>query len=147
MYTTVKTCFKCNVEKPVTDFYVHPQMGDGRLGKCKQCTKQDVSENYRKNISHYVEYEKNRYREPKRRAAAARYLQGIRERNPQKAIAWDATSNAIRDRRLASQPCEVCGSAKVEAHHDDYSKPLEVRWLCRMHHLVHHGKVAYEATG
>lgn len=29
MTTTIKTCFKCNVEKPITDFYVHPAMGDG----------------------------------------------------------------------------------------------------------------------
>lgn len=32
-------------------------------------------------------------------------------------------------------PCEVCGAAEVEAHHDDYSKPLQVRWLCRQHHI------------
>jgi hypothetical protein len=38
---------------------------------------------------------------------------------------------------LKEQPCEVCG-AKAEKHHDDYLKPLEVRWLCREHHLEHH---------
>lgn len=51
-------------------------------------------------------------------------------------------SKAVRGGRLVPQPCEVCGlSGKykngrnmIEAHHDDYSKPLEVRWLCRKHH-------------
>ena len=40
----MKTCFKCNRELPLDDFYVHKMMGDGHLGKCKDCTKKDVKE-------------------------------------------------------------------------------------------------------
>jgi hypothetical protein len=36
-------------------------------------------------------------------------------------------------------PCQVCGSLESQAHHDDYSKPLDVKWLCRDHHLELHG--------
>lgn len=40
---------------------------------------------------------------------------------------------------LIPQSCEVCETDKdVHAHHDDYSKPLDVRWLCRKHHNEHH---------
>lgn len=39
---------------------------------------------------------------------------------------------------LERQPCEVCGNPDVVAHHDDYTKPLEVRWLCRSHHAKFH---------
>jgi hypothetical protein len=41
-------------------------------------------------------------------------------------------------------PCEVCGNQKAEAHHDDYSKLLEVRWLCDEHHKQHHRKMRDE---
>jgi hypothetical protein len=49
------------------------------------------------------------------------------------------TTTAIANGTLVRQPCEVCGTTrKIDAHHDDYSKPLEVRWLCRSHHRQHH---------
>lgn len=48
------------------------------------------------------------------------------------------TRHAIARGDLLRQPCEVCGAEQVEAHHDDYSRPLEVRWLCPVHHREHH---------
>ena len=41
----------------------------------------------------------------------------------------------IKRGKVQRGPCETCGRKKVEAHHDDYSKPLQVRWFCRKHHL------------
>ena len=46
-------------------------------------------------------------------------------------------NHAIRDGKIVPQLCEVCGN-KAEAHHDDYSKPLNVRWLCFKHHRQWH---------
>lgn len=52
-------------------------------------------------------------------------------------------AKAIRTGKLVPQPCEVCGATKVDAHHDDYSRPLDVRWLCRGHHRrLHYSKKA-----
>lgn len=49
------------------------------------------------------------------------------------------THSALRRGILISLPCEVCGTdTNIEAHHDDYSKPLDVRWLCKSHHDDHH---------
>lgn len=45
---------------------------------------------------------------------------------------------AVRDGRLVRQPCEACGDVKVEGHHEDYDKPLQVRWLCSRHHRKEH---------
>jgi DNA-binding CsgD family transcriptional regulator len=41
---------------------------------------------------------------------------------------------AVRCGLLRRQHCEKCNNPKTEAHHDDYSKPLAVRWLCKKHH-------------
>lgn len=43
--------------------------------------------------------------------------------------------------KLERLGCEVCGE-RAQMHHDDYDKPLEVRWLCRKHHLRHHWLVS-----
>lgn len=42
-------------------------------------------------------------------------------------------AHAVKSGKLRRQPCEVCGE-RAEAHHPDYAKPLDVRWLCRRHH-------------
>jgi len=48
-------------------------------------------------------------------------------------------ANAYKKRGLLKpRPCETCGFFVTEMHHDDYDKPLEVRWLCRKCHLAFH---------
>lgn len=59
---------------------------------------------------------------------------------PEKHRAHEIVANALRTGRLTRRPCEVCGEARAEGHHDDYSKPLDVRWLCRAHHMELHRK-------
>jgi hypothetical protein len=48
------------------------------------------------------------------------------------------TRSYIKSRKLIRKPCEVRKEIKVQAHHDDYTKPLDVRWLCNKHHAEHH---------
>ena len=55
-----------------------------------------------------------------------------------KKLVRSTTNKYIKAGFLIKQPCEVCGVNKVDAHHDDYTKPLDVRWLCRKHHNEHH---------
>jgi len=147
MTTTEKTCFKCKVAKPTCDFYAHRMMKDGLLSKCKECAKRDARENYRRRVEYYKEYERGRAHLPHRvearkvyaksesgRIAGRRGGAAFVKRYPFKKQATSAVSNAIRDGKLERKPCEVCGATKVEAHHPDYTKPLEVMWLCKPHH-------------
>jgi len=60
--------------------------------------------------------------------------------------AQNLVEKAIDRGKLIRKPCEVCGAngtfkdgrSEVQAHHDDYNKPLEVRWLCQKHHHEWH---------
>lgn len=52
----------------------------------------------------------------------------------------------IRRGIIKKMPCEKCGNPKAEAHHEDYSKPLAVIWLCREHHLEIHKDHEYDIS-
>ncbi len=150
----MKICFKCNKAKALSEFYRHPMMADGRLGKCKECTKRDVRKNYANNHEHYVAYDKARAMLPHRvqmreeyqatkagkRAAARAHKKQI-ELYPHKYKARVILGNAVRDGKVKKLPCEVCGSTRrIHGHHEDYSRPLDVVWLCSKHHKERHLK-------
>lgn len=59
-----KKCFKCSITKPLSMFYAHPQMGDGHLNKCIECTKMDSRKRFDEKIKEplFVESERARGR-------------------------------------------------------------------------------------
>jgi len=132
----MKRCFKCGAEKPRTEFYRHPMMGDGLLGKCKPCTMKDARATRVTKNDYYIEYDRQRNLDPQRKARASESFK--RCRNPERKKAADMVSNAVRDGKLKKHPCWVCGNEKSEGHHPDYSQPLEVVWLCTRHHRATH---------
>ena len=118
-FSSMKTCFKCGVEKEFDAFYKHPRMKDGRVNKCKECNKKDVRENRASKQEYYRAYDRER---------------GYREYDPQKAKARRAVRKLKRPAKCTS--CHAVGA--VEGHHKDYDKPLDVVWLCKpCHSKVH----------
>ena len=71
--------------------------------------------------------------------------EGAKERrnNPKeryKILARELTRRMIKLGVIVKKPCEVCGKKKVQTHHDNYDKPLIIRWLCLKHHVEYHKK-------
>lgn len=137
----MKRCFKCGEVKPLHLFYPHKKMADGHLNKCKECTLSDVKQRYDFKPEACAAYERKRSCDPERIALKRKYQQNMRARHPERYAARTAVRNAIRSGRLSRLPCEVCGEARTQGHHDDYSRPLDVRWLCFKHHReIGHGQ-------
>lgn len=75
----------------------------------------------------------------KHRIAARRYI----ARHPEKKRARDLLHYAVTSGKVIPEPCMICGNKYGEAHHDDYSKPFDVVWLCNRHHMELHKKRGY----
>lgn len=66
------------------------------------------------------------------------YKKKWRIENKEKHSAHRKIEVAIRDGRMSKKPCGKCGNIKSHAHHSDYSRPLDVVWLCVRHHKEVH---------
>ena len=149
----MKVCRECKKNKPLIEFYKHKQMADGHLNKCIECVKSRVTKHRNENIERFREYDKSRSLLPHRVKARQEYQKtengkiaikkariSYIQRYPMKRAAHVIVGNAIRDGKLiAEKLCSVCKSSiNIEAHHDDYTKPLDVRWLCKKCHIFWH---------
>ena len=133
----MKECFKCGERKPLDRFYKHSQMADGHLGKCKECTKMDAHENREKRLEYYRAYDRERgNRQP------PGYGKKYNKDYPIKYGAITLVNNYVRDGKLIrAECCESCGKqGRLHGHHDDYARPLDVRWLCGACHRRWHVK-------
>ena len=113
-------------------------MRDGYLNMCKSCVKNDVTNFRRSNIEKIREYDRQRYRSNDKRRAQLNNLRSNLSAEHKKTNY--TLSNAIRDKRI-NRPiaCTCCRKECVpEGHHEDYTKPLEVIWLCRSCHCRLH---------
>ncbi len=161
----VKQCTACGETKPLSAFHATSKGRDGRRAACKPCRLQQEADRRARHgdrirarqRDHYQRHreemcERQRVHRRQNRAALRAYFREYRRRrpdviragqrrwnaaNPEKRRAHSALWNAIRRGvvRIATS-CEDCRRrGYVEAHHDDYQKPLVVRWLCELCHV------------
>jgi translation elongation factor EF-G len=153
-----KNCFKCGDDKDRSEFYAHPRMADGLLGKCKGCCKTASTKHRQDNLEKVKAYDRQRGATPEKyairkaysltfagKAAGNRAKRRNIVRNLEKKAAADMVNNAVRDGRLIKEPCVRCETTStVEGHHEDYTKPLDVIWLCSKHHKERHREIKAE---
>ena len=140
MYEAPKQCFKCKRWQDLDDFYKHPQMKDGHLGKCKECAKEDATKHRNTNLEQIRAYDRERDKLPHRIAMNIARTKVFRKMNPMVYAAQTLVNNAVRDRRLKKpRKCSECPQTKmIHGHHEDYYKPLDVIWLCPVCHKKRH---------
>lgn len=137
----MKRCNACEKEKEPGEFYRHPNTADGREATCKECKRAQVKARRDDNREEYSRREQERQQDPRRRAQKLKAQQKHRATHPDKYRARTILNNAVRDGKLNRQPCQHCGSPRSQAHHADYSKPLDVVWACFKCHREHeHGQ-------
>jgi hypothetical protein len=114
--SVVKVCTRCGEEREH-----HGRHRYGRLeaqNYCRECK-----------VAYLTEW-----RHGKGREKFARSIKASRERHPARERARRLLNAAVQRGELVRGPCVTCGAPNGEAHHDDYSKPLVVTWVCRSHH-------------
>ncbi len=131
----LKRCSRCGETKPPSEFYVRKPGGLLR-SHCKSCF-------YDANHPRSIEWAKRHWQyqyKPQtdgRRASTRKWMAQNWERMRAVKAANLLLSRALRAKLLVrGETCEWCGSAiRIQAAHKDYSKPLEVLWLCSRCHV------------
>lgn len=95
-------------------------------------------EYYRRNARQVIEKTKAYHRTAAGRLAQKKSDDRQKQVHPERIRARQLVAEALRSGRLKKRPCEKCGSRNVHAHHEDYSRPLVVKWLCEEHHRQIH---------
>lgn len=122
----LRNCRRCRFVKSEADFY------ESSPTICKICVRKKVGEHRAANIERIRAYDRSRGFRGK-----PTHVADYKAKFPQRRAAQMAVSNATRSGKLSPLPCFICGD-EAEAHHPDYSKPLEVVWLCPPHHKQAH---------
>ncbi len=135
--TKMKYCPKCRVEKRLSEFNKKRRAKDGLQYWCRRCQSSEAS----KGVSRKSQ---QRYRQTgKGKVVGQKKSQKHRQLNPEKTKAINAINHAITAGKLTRPSvCESCFNERfTEGHHEDYSKPLDVDWLCKECHIDLHRKV------
>jgi hypothetical protein len=136
-----KACSKCKEHKPLSAFNVRKASKDGLQPRCKHCDNLLAKQYRQDNIETTREKDRARGKEAARLRATGVLNRRYRAKHKDRGKANAALNHAIRDGKIFRWPvCAVwdCNREKPDAHHADYSRPLAVTWLCRVHHKQVH---------
>jgi len=139
----IKICRDCGRELPLGEFYKHKEMLDGHLNKCKQCVKTRVTRHRIENLDQIRAYDRERGKLEHRIINNVKTTQRRRMEVEGYNAAHMAVARAVGKGELIKPTrCQICTrESRVEAHHADYSKPLDVLWVCVVCHRNIHKNI------
>lgn len=127
-----RVCRICLVKRDITDYYKDESQSQGYNYVCKDCLRVQ-----QRNQPHREKWHKDN------KEFVYKYHKEWIDRNPEKRKAHTILNNAIKSGKIVKMPCVVCNNPASKGHHPDYSKPLEVIWLCQQHHSdIHYGRIS-----
>ena len=132
-----KRCTKCGEVKPLTEYSPDDKGRAGRRARCRACMRA-ARRTQPKNRERLRRQGRASYR--RNREAAIARSNAYRRQNRQKARAYAAVAYALKTGVLIRpRRCENCGeNGRLQGHHHDYTKRLEVEWLCSACHNDKH---------
>ena len=133
----MKRCSKCKTIKTLDSFNNHKSKKDGKARWCRECSKAS-SKLYRINnpIKFNEQIKKIKKAHPERyKECISRATKNYYSKFPEKRKAHNDLRTALQQGIIDKKPCSICGSINSQAHHSDYSKPLDVTWYCQFHHM------------
>jgi hypothetical protein len=137
-------CYRCHEFKDEFYFYVCPSLDRGYSTYCKICDSERARENYLKNPNKKKTQVNLYFKTDEGKKTWNRASKRSRLLHPEKWNARYLVKRAIAKGIIVKQPCFICGETDVQAHHEDYSKPLEVIFLCRNCHYKRHQVIKQE---
>jgi len=135
-----KKCPKCNKVCSLELFSKDSNTNDGLKCWCKICDNKHKREYHRKNKCKIYKVKKIWRNTVNGKKYLIRNSANMRKKYPEKYLARLIVRNALRNGLLIKDKCSVCGEEKIHAHHNDYNKPLDIRWFCPKHHYLEHRK-------
>lgn len=136
-----KLCPRCRRSLTLASFHLNRAAPDRHCQICKVCACKKTRQNRDANLARFRKYDRERSGSLDRRVAETARRARQRASDSQRLRAREIAAWAIKQGDLVRGKCEKCRSQFAEAHHDNYAKPLSVRWLCRRHHLEHHARI------
>ena len=154
----LRRCRQCNRRQGLEqDYRTKRCMPGGRDVICRWCRRSNERAYYLKNLK--ALRAKSRRWQRNNKSVGKRWKKAngkkirttnrrLRKARPDRQRAYDAVARALRNGEIDREPCESCGRSpkkvngrnRIHAHHGDYSRPLEITWLCSRCHGLRHRK-------
>lgn len=128
----VKMCSSCKLVLPIDQFSLGKSQPDGYQGYCRDCAKKHSRKYHETNRDSIIRRNSEWHKKNPEKVIDLRRRKAAHSRVATK------LSDAVKSGKIKRGSCIICGQPNAEGHHEDYTKPYDVIWLCSLHHARWH---------